>query len=125
MHATKLSWDSKHKVGYQGRRFHGIMSYGRGSMGSRGHTQGAAQLGRAQPDCIPPNPTFAIGKVLVAKTRISLGLMAAVGRPARDNGVNLSWSKPPCSGLHRAVSVIPHNPLAGSYPPAELQLTQS
>lgn len=40
-----------------------------------------------------PNPTFAIGKVLVAKTRISLGLMAAVGRPARDSGVNLSWSE--------------------------------
>lgn len=38
----------------------------------------------------PQKNPFAIGKVLLAKTRISLGLMAAAGRPARDSGVNLS-----------------------------------
>lgn len=53
VHGTRLPWGSKHKIGCQRRGFHEIMSYGRGSTGSGGQTQGA-QLGRAQPDCIPP-----------------------------------------------------------------------
>lgn len=62
----------------------------------------------------PKGTTFAIGRVLVAKTRLSPGFMAAVGRPARNSGAKLSWSGPLCSGPHYAVappfSLVPAHP---------------
>lgn len=86
----RVAMDRKRKTG---RGFHGIMSYGRGSVGSGGQTQEGAELSQTAYLCREQHRwgELAIGKVLVAKTRISPGLMATVGRLARASGVNISW----------------------------------